>query len=91
MLAQSFDQELFAVLDDRIVNGGPAKVNSGNYFHDCFSIGARSARIASLARSRGWLPAIHLTHGGMDSGTAGVPTQRSKAASRVDICSGLVR
>ena len=33
VLAQSFDEELLLRVDDRIVNGGPAKVDSGNYFH----------------------------------------------------------
>ena len=37
VLAESFDEELLLRVDDRIVDGGPAKIDSGNYFHDWFS------------------------------------------------------
>jgi hypothetical protein len=38
VLAESFNEKLLLLVDDRIVNGGPAEVDSGNYFHCRYSI-----------------------------------------------------
>jgi hypothetical protein len=33
MLAESFNQELLLRVDERIVDGGTAEIDSGHYFH----------------------------------------------------------
>src|ERR1035438_2866559 len=38
VLAKPFDEELLLGVEDRIVNSGATQVNSGDYFHNSFSI-----------------------------------------------------
>ena len=68
MFAESFNEELLLLVDDRIVNGGPAEVDPGNYFHCRYSISDEKWQKCQHNRTRGFSVAAPLCLNGDFSG-----------------------